>query len=94
MVLIGAQLFVNPLLAARLQSESDDSWFQADIHPAQANLTASAGETITQTVVITNTSVRAWPAAGAQPVYLSYHWIQPAVAARIDLRRRANQAAA
>jgi hypothetical protein len=77
-VLIGAQLFVNPLLATRLQSESDDSWFQAAIRPAQINLTAPAGETITQTVVITNTSVRAWPSAGARPVYLSYHWIQPA----------------
>jgi hypothetical protein len=77
-VLIGVQLFVNPLLATRLQSESDDSWFQAVIQPAQASLTASAGATITQTVVITNTSVRAWPSAGARPVYLSYHWIQPA----------------
>ncbi len=78
LVLIGAQLFVNPLLVARLQSESDDSWFQAAIRPAQTTLTASAGDTITQTVVITNTSVRVWPADGAQPVYLSYHWIQPA----------------
>jgi hypothetical protein len=77
-VLIGVQLFVNPLLATRLQSESDDSWFQANIHPAQTELTASAGETITQTVVITNTSVRTWPAAGPRPIYLSYHWIQPA----------------
>jgi hypothetical protein len=78
LVLIGVQLLVNPLLVARLQSESDDSWFQAAIHPAQARLTAAAGDTITQTVAITNTSVRVWPAGGARPVYLSYHWIQPA----------------
>jgi hypothetical protein len=77
-VLIGMQLFVNPLLATRLKSESDDSWFQAAIQPTQASLTASGGETITQAVVITNTSVRAWPTAGARPVYLSYHWIQTA----------------
>ncbi len=77
-VLIGVQLLVNPLLAARLLSESDDSWFQAAIHPVQASLAAPAGDTITQTVVVTNTSVRAWSADGAQPVYLSYHWIQPA----------------
>jgi hypothetical protein len=76
--LIGAQLFINPLLATRLKSESDDSWFQAAIQPTQASLTASGGETITQAVVITNTSVRAWPTAGARPVYLSYHWIQTA----------------
>jgi len=76
--LIGVQLFVNPLLAARLKSEGDDSWFQADVHPAQVDLIAAAGENITQTVSITNTSVRAWPSTGSQPVYLSYHWIQPA----------------
>jgi hypothetical protein len=77
-VLIGAQLFVNPLFATRLKSESDDSWFQATIQPASASVTASTGETITQAVVITNTSVRTWPSAGARPIYLSYHWIQTA----------------
>ena len=76
--LIGAQFIVNPLLAARLRSENDDSWFQAAIQPQDMLLSASAGETITQTVIITNTSVRTWPSAGARPVYLSYHWIQPA----------------
>ena len=76
--LIGVELFVNPLLATRLRSENDDSWFQAAIQPAQIDLTAAAGAPITQTVMITNTSVRTWPAAGARPVYLSYHWIQSA----------------
>ena len=93
-VLIGAQLFVNPLLATRLQSESDDSWFQADIRPSADSLTASAGETITQTVAITNTSVRAWPSAGARPVYLSRSLDPTGDAARINLRRRENQIAA
>jgi hypothetical protein len=78
LVLIGVQLVVNPLLAARLRSENDDSWFRAIIQPAQASLTAVAGETITPTVIITNTSVWAWSTTGPRPVYLSYHWIQPA----------------
>jgi hypothetical protein len=77
-LLIGVQLFVNPLLAARLKSENDDSWFQSEIHPVQENLIVPTGAMITQMVSITNTSVRTWPAAGARPVYLSYHWIQPA----------------
>jgi hypothetical protein len=77
-VLMIVQLFVNPLLAARLQSENDDSWFQADIQPAQASLTAAAAKVIVQTLIITNTGVRTWPTDGPRPVYLSYHWIQPA----------------
>jgi hypothetical protein len=32
---------------------------------------------ITETLVITNTSVRPWAASDARPVYVSYHWIQP-----------------
>jgi hypothetical protein len=76
--LIGVQFIANPLLAARLRSENDDSWFQAAIQPQDTILSAPAGETITQTVIITNTSVRTWPTADARPVYLSYHWIQPA----------------
>jgi O-Antigen ligase len=33
---------------------------------------------IAQTLIITNTGVRMWPTEGSRPVYLSYHWIQPA----------------
>jgi hypothetical protein len=77
LVLFGMALFINPLFTARLRSESDDSWFRADIQPVSANLSASSGQILTQSVVVTNTSVRTWPAAGAQAVHLSYHWIQP-----------------
>ena len=76
-VLIGVQLFVNPLFTARLRSEGDASWFQAVVRSDQAHLTAFAGETLTQTIGVTNTSVRTWPAAGVQAVHVSYHWIQP-----------------
>ena len=77
LALFGAELFINPLFSARLRSESDDSWFHAEIQPVSANLTASSGQILTQSVVVTNTSVRAWSAAGEQAVHVSYHWIQP-----------------
>jgi hypothetical protein len=76
--LIGAELLINPIFTARLRSESDDSWFRAEIQPLRSELTASAGSVITATIVITNTSVRTWPAGGVRPVHVSYHWIQPA----------------
>ena len=78
LALFGAELFINPLFSARLRSESDDSWFRAEIQPMSSQLSASSGQILTQSVVVTNTSVRAWPAAGAQAVHVSYHWIQPA----------------
>lgn len=76
LMLIGVQLILNPLLAVRLQSESDDSWFRASIQPAQSRLRAPAGGTISQTVVIANSGMRVWPAGGMRPIRLSYHWIQ------------------
>ncbi len=77
-VLISAELIVSPIFAARLRSENDDTWFRARLQPQQAELSAAASDLITATVVVTNTSVRPWPASGARPVYISYHWIQPA----------------
>jgi hypothetical protein len=77
-VLISVDLIVNPIFAARLRSENDDTWFRAHLQPQQAELRADAGDLITTTVAVTNTSVRAWPASGLRPVHVSYHWIQPA----------------
>jgi hypothetical protein len=76
--LVGVQLLINPVFTTRLRSESDDSWFKADIQPLRSELTASAGDLITEMIVVTNTSVRPWLAGGVRPVHLSYHWIQPA----------------
>ncbi|HEY4722962.1 MAG TPA: hypothetical protein VII92_14010, partial [Anaerolineae bacterium] len=78
LVLVGAEFFVNPIFGMRLRSESDDSWFRAKIQPARSELTVPAREVITETVVVTNTSVRTWPASGTRPVNVSYHWIDPA----------------
>lgn len=76
-VLSVVQLIVNPLFTARLRAESDDGWYRAAIRPAQAELIAAASDVLTTTVVVTNTSVRTWPAAGTRPIHLSYHWLQP-----------------
>lgn len=76
-VLVGVQVIINPIFTARLRSENDDSWFRAAIQSTPAELSASAGDVFTATVMVTNTSVRTWPAGGMQPVSVSYHWIQP-----------------
>ncbi len=94
MVLIGVQLFVNPLLAARLQSESDDSWFQADIHPAQAELDRVGGRD-DHADGGHHQHQRAGLAGGWCATRLPELSLDPTGdAARIDLRRRANQVAA
>ena len=77
-VLVGAEFFVNPIFGTRLRSESDDSWFRAEIQPARSELSVPAGEVITETIVVTNTSVQTWSAGGTRPVNVSYHWIDPA----------------
>jgi hypothetical protein len=38
-------------------------------------LALDAGQVSTLTVTVHNTSVQTWPAAGDQPIRLSYHWI-------------------
>lgn len=76
-VFIGVELIINPIFTARLRSENDDTWFRAQLQPRQTELTAPAGDLITPTISVTNTSVRPWSATGARPVYISYHWIQP-----------------
>lgn len=77
-VLISAELIINPIFAARLRSENDDTWFRARLQPLRTKLSAAAGDLITETISVTNTSVRLWSASGARPVHVSYHWIQPA----------------
>ncbi|CAG0932865.1 hypothetical protein TFLX_02808 [Thermoflexales bacterium] len=76
-VLTGVELIVNPVFAARLRSENDDTWFRARLHPQQSEFSAAAGDLITTTLVVTNTSPRPWLARGQRPVHVSYHWIQP-----------------
>ncbi len=77
-VLISVELIANPIFATRLRSENDDTWFRASLQPLHAELSASAGDLITETISVTNTSVWPWSASGVRPVHVSYHWIQPA----------------
>lgn len=77
-VLIAGQLIISPWFALRLRSDNDADWFKAAYEPARTTLTLEASQSITLNVTIRNTSIRPWPAAGDQPVALSYHWIDPA----------------
>ena len=75
LVVIGINLIANPLMALRLQSETNDSWFRAQIVADTRPITLAAGQAMTQTVQLRNTSIVAWQMDGAQPVRLSYHWV-------------------
>ncbi len=76
--IVAGQLIISPYLALRLQSDNDAAWFRAEYAPTQTALNLDAGQAITLTVAVRNTSVQTWPAAGEQPVRLSYHWIDAA----------------
>jgi len=73
--LTALQLIISPAIAARFQAESDRTWYLADIEVGQPALTLPANATATVPVTITNTSVRTWPMGGANPVRVSYHWL-------------------
>ena len=75
LLVVAANLMANPLMALRLQSETNDTWFRAEIFADAQPITLPAGEAMTATVRLRNTSIVAWQAAGEQPVRLSYHWL-------------------
>ncbi len=69
----------SPLLALRLRTESDVTWYRAAYRIALASeLRVEAGQTITLSVTVRNDGALTWPAAGDYPVFLSYHWYDPA----------------
>ena len=76
--LVGAALLGSPVYAARLRSEGDAPWFRAVIRPARSNVVLAAGQVITDELTLSNSGLQTWPAAGARPVHVSYHWIDPA----------------
>jgi hypothetical protein len=78
LLIVALNLIANPLLALRLRTETNDSWFRAEIVADQNPITLAAGETMTMTVQLRNTSIVAWQASGPQPVRLSYHWLDAA----------------
>ena len=75
LLVVACNLIANPLMALRLQSETNDTWFRAEIYADQQPITLQAGETLTVSVRLHNTSIVAWQADGEQPVRLSYHWL-------------------
>ena len=62
----------NPVIALRLISETENMWYQA-AYQAPSQISARPGETITVTVYVRNTGVRAWRPTGPYPFALSYH---------------------
>lgn len=68
----------QPLSQLRFTSESDRSWYRADIQ--MSGLTAErssirAGEIVTPTLTLRNRGERTWEARGDSPVYVFYHWL-------------------
>jgi hypothetical protein len=65
----------NPLFGLRLQSENNADWYLVDYQAIDLPATLTAGQLITVTVSITNTSLQPWSATGERAVRLGYHWL-------------------
>jgi hypothetical protein len=68
------------LLATRLASDDQASWYRARYETGVASLAVEAGRWVKVPVRLTNTGRFPWPAAGEHPVRLSYHWADRASA--------------
>ena len=79
LVLVASGLFIfatQPVFRLRLTTENDRDWYGAAVSGAPlADL--SAGEVVTVPITITNYGLMTWPASGALPVRISYHWLSP-----------------
>lgn len=75
-VLVVWSLVIQPLSLIRFTSESDRSWYRADIQMT-APLSIHAGETVTPTLMLRNSGERAWETGGSSPTYVFYHWLSP-----------------
>jgi O-Antigen ligase len=62
------------LLGQRLRFWHDDRWLRVEYGVDTARRTASQGEALAIPVSLRNTGTVTWPRAGAQPVFLAYHW--------------------
>lgn len=62
---------INALRAATATVPSFGARYDTSLVPRSA----TSGATFTAKVAVTNTSPVAWPASGATPVHLSYHWL-------------------
>jgi len=73
-LLAGIQLALSPVQQARLQREVETGVMQAE-YAAPAHLTLVAGQRTQAPVRITNRGQLPWRASGAEPILLSYHWL-------------------
>lgn len=75
-VLVGWSLLSQPLTQLRLTSESDRSWYRAEMQLLGLS-SIHAGETVTPTLQLRNRGERLWEAHGNSPVSVFYHWLSP-----------------
>ncbi len=77
LLLAGTQLALSPVQQARLQREVETGVMQA-AYAAPAHLTLVAGQRTQTLVRLTNQGRLPWLASGAEPILLSYHWLDAA----------------
>lgn len=74
-VAVGVVL-VDPSFRWRASSESDRSWYVAEIKPASEVLELSSGELTKTPVRVTNAGKLTWRSEGEKPIHLSYRWFR------------------
>ena len=72
--LASVQVALSPVQQARLQREVEAGFMQAE-YAAPAHLTLVAGQRTQVPVHLTNAGRLLWRAHGAEPILLSYHWL-------------------
>jgi hypothetical protein len=77
-VLIGLQFLASrpaESVMLRLTTEGQQSWYSARVE-APSEMTIPAGALVSVPLKVTNTGRSGWDPAAAEPLRLSYHWLQ------------------
>ena len=77
--LAGLQIAISPVQQARLQTEVEAGFMQAE-YAAPAHLTLVAGQRTQVPLRLTNLGRLPWRAHGPEPMLLSYHWLDASAA--------------
>src|SRR5258708_28927995 len=72
LLILAVMIVHNPLIALRLETDNDSSWYQA-VYSAPADLDAQPGEVLGINLTVTNTGRRPWTASSDRPFQLGYH---------------------
>src|SRR5262249_50769 len=77
-VVVGADIFTSRsahILRLRMTTESQDTWYQAEIE-APLNVALKTGAVTMVPVTVTNRGLVTWDPAGDHPFRFSYHWLR------------------